>query len=215
MSLSHRIHPGRQILDPRRTRVEVDVMREDGPGRAEGPSGAEHGRARGRRAARRRKKRWLARRESGVDKSTARWPPSSSAWTPRFRRRRRAMIEMGGTPTGQAGANALLGVSMPSANPGGSSLGLPLYALGWPARRHAARADDENSTAASTRTKHVDFQEFMIQPGDRQLRRRHPRRRGIYHALRKVLQKNRMSPPSPRMRAASPRPQGTTRTREW
>ena len=106
------------------------------------------------------------------------------------------MIELDGTPNkAKLGANAMLAVSLAVAKAAAKSSGLPLYRyLGGPAAKTLPCPMMNILNGGKHADNNVDFQEFMIQPwgfdtfSD-------ALRAGveIYHALKKVLHKNKMS----------------------
>src|SRR5688500_804071 len=200
MSLSIEFIQGRQILDSRgNPTVEVDVMLEDGTlGRAAVPSGASTGEHEAVELRDDDKKRWLGKGVSqAVENINGKIAPELIGLDPRDQEAIDAlMIELDGTPNkAKLGANALLGVSMAVAKAAAESSGLPLYRyLGGSAARTLPVPMMNILNGGKHADNNVDFQEFMIQPwgfdnfGD-------ALRAGveIYHALKKVLHKNKMS----------------------
>ncbi|MDQ3439217.1 MAG: phosphopyruvate hydratase [Planctomycetota bacterium] len=200
MSLSIEFIQGRQILDSRgNPTVEVDVILEDGTmGRAAVPSGASTGEHEAVELRDDDKKRWLGKGVSqAVENINAKIAPELIGLDPRDQEAiDQLMIELDGTPNkAKLGANALLGVSMAVAKAAAESSGLPLYRyLGGSAARTLPVPMMNILNGGKHADNNVDFQEFMIQPwgfdnfGD-------ALRAGveIYHALKKVLHKNKMS----------------------
>src|SRR5205823_6363999 len=106
------------------------------------------------------------------------------------------MIELDGTPNkAKLGANAVLGVSMAVAKAAAESSGLPLYRyLGGTAARTLPVPMMNILNGGKHADNNVDFQEFMIQPwGFDSFSEALRAGVEIYHALKKVLHKNKMS----------------------
>jgi enolase len=106
------------------------------------------------------------------------------------------MIELDGTPNkGKLGANALLGVSMAVAKAAAEASGLPLYRyLGGPGAKTLPVPMMNILNGGKHADNNVDFQEFMIQPwGFDSFSEALRCGVEIYHALKKVLHKNKMS----------------------
>jgi enolase len=200
MSLSIEYIQGRQILDSRgNPTVEVDVLLEDGTlGRAAVPSGASTGEHEAVELRDDDKKKWLGKGVTkAVENVNTKIAPELIGLDPRDQEAIDAlMVELDGTPNkAKLGANAILGVSMAVAKAAAESSGLPLYRyLGGSAARVVPVPMMNILNGGKHADNNVDFQEFMIQPwgfdnfGD-------ALRAGveIYHALKKVLHKNKMS----------------------
>ncbi len=108
----------------------------------------------------------------------------------------RALIELDGTPNkGKLGANAILAVSMATARAAAEDLGMPLYRyLGGPLARilPVPMMNILNGGAHATNT--VDFQEYMIVPiGADNFADALRMGAEVFHALKKVLVKRKMS----------------------
>ena len=189
----------RQILDSRgNPTVEVDVVLEDGTlGRAAVPSGAstgEHEAVELRDGG----NSWGGK---GVSKAlrnvnvTIR--PELIGRDPREQGLiDRLMLELDGTPNkSKLGANAILGVSLAVAKAAANASGLPLWRyLGGPAARVLPAPMMNILNGGKHADNNVDFQEFMIQPWGFD-RFEDAMRCGveIYHALKKVLAKRKLS----------------------
>ena len=189
----------RQILDSRgNPTVEVDVLLEDGTlGRAAVPSGAstgEHEAVELRDGG----DAWAGK---GVSKAVAnvneQIRPELIGLDPREQEQiDRLMLEMDGTPNkAKLGANAILGVSLAVAKAAATVTGLPLWRyLGGPGAKVLPVPMLNILNGGKHADNNVDFQEFMIQPWGFD-RFEDGMRAGveIYHALRKVLSKRKMS----------------------
>jgi len=108
----------------------------------------------------------------------------------------RALIELDGTPNkGKLGANAILAVSMATARAAADDSGMPLYRyLGGPLARilPVPMMNILNGGAHATNT--VDFQEYMIVPiGADNFADALRMGAEVFHALKKVLVKRKMS----------------------
>ncbi len=106
------------------------------------------------------------------------------------------MIDLDGTPNkAKLGANATLGVSMAVAKAAAEASNLPLYRyLGGAAARTLPVPMMNILNGGKHADNNVDFQEFMIQPwGFENFSDALRAGVEIYHALKKVLQKNKMS----------------------
>jgi len=106
------------------------------------------------------------------------------------------MLEVDGTPNKSSlGANAILAVSLASARAAAESVELPLYRyLGGPLARvmPVPMMNILNGGAHATNT--VDFQEFMIVPiGAETFSEALMMGAGVFHSLKKVLVKRKMS----------------------
>src|SRR5881398_2502100 len=191
---------GREILDSRgNPTVEVDVILEDGAmGRAAVPSGASTGAHEAVELRDGDKKRYLGK---GVLKAVKNVndvlaPKLLGASALDQTGIDALMIELDGTPNkAKLGANALLGVSMAVAKAAAAACNLPLYRyLGGPGAKVLPVPMMNILNGGKHADNNVDFQEFMIQPwgfdsfGE-------ALRAGveIYHSLKKVLHKNKMS----------------------
>jgi enolase len=191
---------GRQILDSRgNPTVEVDVVLEDGTvGRAAVPSGASTGEHEAVELRDGEKKKWLGR---GVSKAVAnvndKIAPELIGMDPRDQEQiDRLMIEQDGTPNkSKLGANAILGVSLAVAKAAAEACGLPLYRyLGGPSARILPVPMMNILNGGKHADNNVDFQEFMIQPwGFDSFSEALRAGVEIYHALKSVLHKNKMS----------------------
>src|ERR687895_1169510 len=199
MSQIDRIH-AREILDSRgNPTVEADVILMSGArGRAAVPSGASTGEHEAVELRDGDKKRWLGKGVTkAVENVNTKIAPELIGMDPRDQEAiDHLMIELDGTPNkSKLGANAMLGVSMAVAKAAAEASGLPLYRyLGGPGARTLPVPMMNILNGGKHADNNVDFQEFMIQPwgfdnfGEAM-------RAGveIYHALKKVLHKNRMS----------------------
>jgi len=191
---------GRQVLDSRgNPTVEVDVALEDGTlGRAAVPSGASTGEHEAVELRDDDKKKWLGK---GVAKAVAnvndKIAPELIGLDPRDQESiDKLMIELDGTPNkAKLGANAILGVSMAVAKASAEACGLPLYRyLGGPSARTLPVPMMNILNGGKHADNNVDFQEFMIQPwGFNSFSDGLRAGVEIYHALKKVLHKNKMS----------------------
>src|SRR5690349_14724540 len=200
MSVSIEFIQGRQILDSRgNPTVEVDVILEDGTrGRAAVPSGASTGEHEAVELRDNDKKKYLGKSVyKAVENVNSKIAPELIGSDPRDQEAiDRLMIELDGTPNkAKLGANAVLGVSMAVAKAAAQLSGLPLYRyLGGPGAKTLPVPMMNILNGGKHADNNVDFQEFMIQPwgfgtfSD-------ALRAGveIYHALKKVLHKNKMS----------------------
>jgi enolase len=200
MSMAIEFIQGRQVLDSRgNPTVEVDVILEDGTrGRAAVPSGASTGEHEAVELRDDDKKKWVGKGVSkAVDNFNSKIAPELIGLDPRDQEAiDRLMIEMDGTPNkAKLGANAILGVSMAVAKAAAEASGLPLYKyLGGPAAKTLPVPMMNILNGGKHADNNVDFQEFMIQPWGFE-KFSDGLRAGveIYHALKKVLHKNKMS----------------------
>src|SRR5947199_358870 len=190
----------RQILDSRgNPTVEVDVILEDGTiGRAAVPSGASTGEHEAVELRDDDKKKWLGKGVSkAVENVNSKIAPELIGSDPRDQEAIDAlMIELDGTPNkSKLGANALLGVSMAVAKAAADASGLPLYRyLGGPGAKTIPVPMMNILNGGKHADNNVDFQEFMIQPWGFETFSEGLRAGvEIYHALKKVLHKNKMS----------------------
>jgi enolase len=200
MSLAIEIIQGRQILDSRgNPTVEVDVVLEDGTlGRAAVPSGASTGEHEACELRDEDKKKWLGKGVAkAVDNVNSRIAPELIGLDPRDQESiDHLMIELDGTPNkAKLGANAILGVSMAVAKAAAEASGLPLYRyLGGPGARTLPVPMMNILNGGKHADNNVDFQEFMIQPwGFDTFSEALRCGVEIYHSLKKVLHKNKMS----------------------
>src|SRR5450432_3806189 len=197
-SIEH-IH-GRQILDSRgNPTIEVDVVLEDGTlGRAAIPSGASTGENEAVELRDDDKKVYLGKGVlKAVENVNARIAPELIGLDARDQEAiDRLMNELDGTPNkSKLGANAMLGVSLAVAKAAAEACSLPLYRyLGGPGAKVLPVPMMNILNGGRHADNNVDFQEFMIQPWGFD-KFSDGMRAGveIYHALKKVLQKNKMS----------------------
>src|SRR6266550_4602240 len=200
MSLAIEFIQGRQILDSRgNPTVEVDVILEDGTlGRAAVPSGASTGEHEAVELRDDDKKKWLGKGVyKAVENVNSKIAPELIGSDPRDQEAIDAlMIELDGTPNkAKLGANAILGVSMAVAKAAAEASGLPLYRyLGGPGAKTLPVPMMNILNGGKHADNNVDFQEFMIQPwGFDSFSDAMRAGVEVYHALKKVLQKNKMS----------------------
>src|SRR5438046_973392 len=200
MALAIEFIAGRQILDSRgNPTVEVDVVLEDGTlGRAAVPSGASTGEHEAVELRDDDKKKWMGKSVlKAVDNVNSKIAPELIGLDPRDQERIDAlMIELDGTPNkGKLGANAILGVSLAVAKAAAKSSGLPLYRyLGGPGAKVLPVPMMNILNGGKHADNNVDFQEFMIQPwGFESFSEALRAGVEIYHTLKKVLHKNKMS----------------------
>src|SRR5580700_5626037 len=190
----------RQILDSRgNPTVEVDVVLEDGTmGRAAVPSGASTGEHEAVELRDEDKKVYVGKGVlKAVDNVNTKIAPELIGLDPRDQEAIDGlMIDLDGTPNkAKLGANAILGVSMAVAKAAAEYSQLPLYRyLGGPAARTLPCPMMNILNGGKHADNNVDFQEFMIQPwGFETFSEALRAGVEIYHALKKVLQKNKMS----------------------
>src|SRR5665213_2886323 len=200
MSLSIEFIQGRQILDSRgNPTIEVDVILEDGTlGRAAVPSGASTGEHEAVELRDDDKKKWLGKGVSkAVDNVNTKITPELIGLDPRDQEAiDQIMIDLDGTPNkAKLGANAILGVSMAVARAAAEACGLPLYRyLGGSSARTLPVPMMNILNGGKHADNNVDFQEFMIQPwGFDTFSEALRAGVEIYHSLKKVLHKNKMS----------------------
>jgi enolase len=200
MSISIEFIQGRQILDSRgNPTVEVDVILEDGTvGRAAVPSGASTGEHEAVELRDDDKKTYVGKGVSkAVDNVNTKIAPELIGLDPRDQEAiDQLMIELDGTPNkAKLGANAILGVSLAVAQAAAKASGLPLYRyLGGPAAKTLPVPMMNILNGGKHADNNVDFQEFMIQPwGFDSFSDGLRAGVEIYHALKKVLHKNKMS----------------------
>src|SRR2546421_9677806 len=199
-SLSIEYIQARQILDSRgNPRAEVAVTLEDGTiGRAAVPSGASTGEHEAVELRDDDKKTYVGKGVlKAVDNVNSKIAPELIGLDPRDQEAiDQLMIEMDGTPNkAKLGANAVLGVSMAVAKAAAESSRLPLYRyLGGAAARTLPVPMMNILNGGKHADNNVDFQEFMIQPwGFSSFSEAMRAGVEIYHALKKVLHKNKMS----------------------
>src|SRR5450755_4657214 len=200
MSLTIEFIQARQILDSRgNPTVEVDVILEDGTvGRAAVPSGASTGEHEAVELRDGDKKRWVGKGVSkAVDNVNTKIAPELIGLDPRDQEAiDQLMIELDGTPNkAKLGANALLAVSLAVAKAAAAASGLPLYRyLGGPAAKTLPVPMMNILNGGKHADNNVDFQEFMIQPWGFDTFSEGLRAGvEIYHALKKVLHKAKLS----------------------
>src|SRR5271156_1992464 len=200
MSCSIEFIHGRQILDSRgNPTIEVDVLLEDGTmGRAAIPSGASTGEHEAVELRDDNKKVYLGKGVlKAVENVNAKIAPELIGLDPRDQEAiDHLMIELDGTPNkSKLGANATLGVSMAVAKAAAEFCQLPLFRyLGGPGAKTVPCPMMNILNGGKHADNNVDFQEFMIQPWGFETFS-DGMRAGveIYHALKKVLSKNKMS----------------------
>src|SRR5688572_2726248 len=190
----------RQVIDSRgNPTVEVDVILQDGTlGRAAVPSGASTGEHEAVELRDDDKKMWLGKGVAkAVENVNSKIAPELIGLDPRDQEAIDAlMIELDGTPNkAKLGANAILGVSMAVAKAAAEASGLPLYRyLGGPGASTLPVPMLNILNGGKHADNTVDFQEFMIQPWGFE-KFSDAMRAGveIYHALKKVLHKKKLS----------------------
>src|SRR6476619_683689 len=200
MCISIEFIQARQILDSRgNPTVEVDVITDEGVlGRAAVPSGASTGEHEAVELRDDDKKVYVGKGVlKAVDNVNTRIAPELIGMDPRDQEAiDHLMVELDGTPNkAKLGANALLGVSMAVAKAAAEASGLPLYRyLGGPGARTLPVPMMNILNGGKHADNNVDFQEFMIQPwGFDSFADGLRAGVEIYHSLKKVLHKNRMS----------------------
>src|SRR5437764_2309984 len=200
MSISIEFIHGRQVLDSRgNPTVEVDVVLEDGCiGRAAVPSGASTGEHEAVELRDDDKKKYAGKGVlKAVENVNSRIAPELIGLDPRDQEAiDNLMIELDGTPNkSKLGANAILGVSMAVAKAAATASGLPLYRyLGGPGAKTVPVPMMKILNGGKHADNNVDFQEFMIQPwGFASFSEALRAGVEIYHSLKKVLHKNKMS----------------------
>ena len=200
MAITIEFIQGRQILDSRgNPTVEVDVLLENGAlGRAAVPSGASTGEHEAVELRDDDKKFYLGKSViKAVDNVNSKIAPELIGLDPRDQESiDQLMIDLDGTPNkSKLGANAILGVSMAVAKAAAELSQLPLYRyLGGAAARTLPVPMMNILNGGKHADNNVDFQEFMIQPWGFE-KFSDGMRAGveIYHSLKKVLHKNKMS----------------------
>jgi enolase len=200
MSIDIELVQARQILDSRgNPTIEVDVALENGTlGRAAVPSGASTGENEAVELRDGDKKKFLGKGVlKAVENVNSKIAPELIGLDPRDQEAiDQLMIDLDGTPNkSKLGANAILGVSMAVARAAAEASGLPLYRyLGGTAARTLPVPMMNILNGGKHADNNVDFQEFMIQPwGFDNFADALRAGVEIYHALKKVLQKNKMS----------------------
>jgi len=191
---------GRQILDSRgNPTIEVDVVLETGiVGRAAIPSGASTGEHEAVELRDDDKKVYLGKGVlKAIENVNAKIAPELIGLDPRDQEAiDHLMIELDGTPNkSKLGANAMLGVSMAVARAAAEFSQLPLYRyLGGPGAKVLPCPMMNILNGGKHADNNVDFQEFMIQPwGFDTFSEALRAGVEIYHALKKVLHRNKMS----------------------
>jgi len=200
MAITIEFIQARQILDSRgNPTVEVDVLLENGSlGRAAVPSGASTGEHEAVELRDDDKKLYLGKSVlKAVDNVNSKIAPELIGLDPRDQESiDQLMIDLDGTPNkSKLGANAILGVSMAVAKAAAELSQLPLYRyLGGSAARTLPVPMMNILNGGKHADNNVDFQEFMIQPWGFE-KFSDGLRAGveIYHSLKKVLHKNKMS----------------------
>ena len=200
MSINIEFVQARQILDSRgNPTVEVDVLLENGTlGRAAVPSGASTGEHEACELRDDDKKVYVGKGVTkAVENVNAKIAPELIGLDPRDQEAiDRLMIDLDGTPNkAKLGANAILGVSMAVAKAAAEASSLPLYRyLGGSGARTLPVPMMNILNGGKHADNNVDFQEFMIQPwGFNNFQDAMRAGVEIYHALKKVLHKNKMS----------------------
>ena len=200
MSINIEFIQARQILDSRgNPTVEVDVLLESGTlGRAAVPSGASTGEHEACELRDDDKKVYVGKGVTkAVENVNAKIAPELIGLDPRDQEAiDRLMIDLDGTPNkAKLGANAILGVSMAVAKAAAEASSLPLYRyLGGSGARTLPVPMMNILNGGKHADNNVDFQEFMIQPwGFNNFQDAMRAGVEIYHALKKVLHKNKMS----------------------
>ena len=200
MSVSIEYIQARQILDSRgNPTVEVDVILEDGTlGRAAVPSGASTGEHEAVELRDDDKKVYVGKGVTkAVENVNAKIAPELIGLYPRDQEAiDQLMIELDGTPNkAKLGANAILGVSMAIAKAAAEYSQLPLYRyLGGPGAKVLPVPMMNILNGGKHADNNVDFQEFMIQPWGFDTFSEGLRAGvEIYHSLKKVLSKAKMS----------------------
>jgi len=190
---------GRQIFDSRgNPTLEAEVVLEGGArGRASVPSGA----STGEHEAVELRDGGTAYLGKGVGQAVANVNgPIAKALEGRDAREQRAidlaMIGLDGTPNkGKLGANAILGVSMAVTRAAAAASGLPLWRyLGGAGARRLPIPMMNIINGGAHADNNIDFQEFMILPiGASSCKEALRTGSEIYHHLKKVLQKRKLS----------------------
>jgi len=196
MSISIEFIQGRQILDSRgNPTIEVDVVLEDGTlGRAAVPSGASTGANEAVELRDGDKKIYLGLGVlKAVENVNTKIAPELIGLDPRDQEAiDQLLIELDGTPNK---ANAMLGVSLAVAKAAAQVSQLPLFRyLGGPAAKVLPCPMMNILNGGKHADNNVDFQEFMVQPWGFDTFSQGLRAGvEIYHSLKKVLRKAKMS----------------------
>src|SRR3982751_2237884 len=200
MSIHIEFIHGRQILDSRgNPTVEVDVLLADCTlGRAAVPSGASTGEHEAVELRDGDKKVYVGKGVAkAVENLNSKIAPELIGLDPRDQEAiDQLMIDLDGTPNkAKLGANAILGVSMAVAKAAAEACNLPLYRyLGGPGAKTLPVPMMNILNGGKHADNNVDFQEFMIQPwGFDSFSEALRCGVEIYHSLKKVLHKNKMS----------------------
>ncbi|HEX2971229.1 MAG TPA: phosphopyruvate hydratase [Tepidisphaeraceae bacterium] len=200
MSINIEFIQARQILDSRgNPTVEVDVVLENGIlGRAAVPSGASTGEHEAVELRDDDKKKYLGKGVlKAVENVNSKIAPELIGLDPRDQESiDQLMIDLDGTPNkAKFGANAILGVSMAVAKAAAEASNLPLYRyLGGTGARTLPVPMMNILNGGKHADNNVDFQEFMIQPwGFDSFQDAMRAGVEIYHSLKKVLHKAKMS----------------------
>src|SRR3954453_935809 len=200
MAITIEFIQARQILDSRgNPTVEVDVLLENGAlGRAAVPSGASTGEHEAVELRDDDNKKFGGKSVmKAVDNVNTKIAPELIGSDPRDQEAiDQLMIELDGTPNkAKLGANAILGVSMAVAKAAAEVCSLPLYRyLGGPGAKTLPVPMMNILNGGKHADNNVDFQEFMIQPwGFDNFADGLRAGVEIYHSLKKVLHKNKMS----------------------
>src|SRR5438105_665110 len=190
----------RQILDSRgNPTVEVDVILDDGLlGRAAVPSGASTGENEAVELRDDDKKTYLGKGVTkAVENVNSKIAPELIGLDARDQEAiDQLMIDLDGTPNkAKLGANAILGVSMAVAKSAAEASHLPLYRyLGGAAAKVLPVPMLNILNGGKHADNNVDFQEFMIQPwGFDSFNEALRAGVEIYHSLKKVLHKSKLS----------------------
>jgi enolase len=199
MSFEIQLVHGRQVLDSRgNPTVEVEVYLASGVvGRAMVPSGASTG-VNEALELRDGGKKWVGK---GVTKAVKnvndKIGPAITGIDAREQEQiDKIMLELDGTPTKKVlGANSMLGVSMAVAHAAAEGSGMPLYRyLGGTSAKTLPVPMMNILNGGSHADNNVDFQEFMIQPwGFKSYGEALRCGVEIYHTLKKVLAKSKLS----------------------
>ncbi|MGE5610118.1 MAG: phosphopyruvate hydratase [Bacillota bacterium] len=200
MSINIEFIQARQILDSRgNPTVEVDVVLENGIlGRAAVPSGASTGEHEAVELRDDDKKKYMGKGVlKAVENVNSKIAPELIGLDPRDQESiDQLMIDLDGTPNkAKLGANAILGVSMAVAKAAAEASNLPLYRyLGGTGAKTLPVPMMNILNGGKHADNNVDFQEFMIQPwGFDSFQDAMRAGVEIYHSLKKVLHKNKMS----------------------
>ena len=185
---------GREIIDSRgNPTVEVDVILEDGTlGRAAVPSGASTGENEALELRDGDKKRYggkgVLKAVDNVNKIIA--PALAGANVFEQRAIDMKMLALDGTPTkSKLGANAILGVSLATAQAAAKALNIPLYRYIGGANAHVLPVPMMNIINGGAHSDApIAFQEFMIRPVGAKTEKEAVRMGAeVFHALAKIL----------------------------